>query len=68
MFDGGPVGLGTMTVVHSAEGAEGSEPVLPGVYAGGFDALVEMARRVSSELNAAHTSKKANESLIDCGI
>lgn len=38
-----------MTVVHAAEGAEGSEVVLPGVFAGGFDSLVKMARQVSSE-------------------
>lgn len=36
-----------MTVVHAAEGVEGSELVLPGVYAGGFDSLVEMAHKVS---------------------
>lgn len=46
VFDGGPVGLGTMTVVHAAECAEGSETVLPGVYAGGFDSLVYMTRQV----------------------
>ncbi|CAM9372613.1 unnamed protein product [Ascophyllum nodosum] len=45
VFDGGPVGLGTMTVVHSAERADGSETVLPGVYAGGFDSLVRLTRQ-----------------------
>ena len=46
MFDGGPVGLGTMMVLHAAESAEGSQPILPGVNAGGFYALLNMARQV----------------------
>lgn len=46
VFDGGPVGLGTMMVLHAADGAEGSQPILPGVNAGGFYALLNMARQV----------------------
>lgn len=46
VFDGGPVGLGTMTVVHAEERAEGSEMILPGVNAGGFDSLVKLTRQV----------------------
>lgn len=45
VFDGGPVGLGTMMVLHAAESAEGSQPILPGVNAGGFYALLNMARQ-----------------------
>lgn len=41
------MGLGTMTVVHATEGVEGSQQVLPGMFAGGFDSLVQMARQVS---------------------
>lgn len=40
------MGLGSMTVIHAAERVEGSEVVLPGVYAGGFDSLVHMTRQV----------------------
>ncbi|CAM9886808.1 unnamed protein product [Ectocarpus sp. 12 AP-2014] len=52
VFDGGPMGLGTMTVLHNAN-VEGSDPVLDGgVFAGGFDTLVDVTReqgRVSKD-------------------
>lgn len=43
------MGLGSMTVMHATEGLEGSESVLPGVYSGGFDSLVQRARHVSRQ-------------------
>lgn len=39
------MGLGTMTVLHDAN-VEGSDPILNGVYAGGFESLVEATRQV----------------------
>lgn len=39
------MGLGTMTVLHDANVA-GSDPILNGVYAGGFESLVEATRQV----------------------
>lgn len=39
------MGRGTMTVLHDAN-VEGSDPVLNGVYAGGFESLVEATRKV----------------------
>ena len=33
-------------VLHAADNAEGSQPILPGVNAGGFYALLNMARQV----------------------
>lgn len=45
------MGLGTMMVLHAAESAEGSQPILPGVNAGGFYALLNMARQV---IGSAH--------------
>ncbi|CAN0153906.1 unnamed protein product [Scytosiphon promiscuus] len=38
------MGLGTMTVLHDAE-VEGSDLVLNGVFAGGFDSLIEATRQ-----------------------
>lgn len=40
------MGLGTMTVLHNAN-VEGSDPILNGVYAGGFESLVEATRQVT---------------------
>lgn len=42
------MGLGTMTVLHDAN-VEGSDPILNGVYAGGFESLVEATRQVYVE-------------------
>lgn len=39
------MGLGTMTVLHDAN-VEGSDAILNGVYAGGFESLIEATRQV----------------------
>lgn len=43
------MGLGTMTVLHGAN-VEGSDPIMNGVYAGGFESLVEATRQVKAWL------------------
>lgn len=47
------MGLGTMTVLHDAN-VEGSDPILNGVYAGGFESLVEATRQVGHESSPRH--------------
>lgn len=42
------MGLGTMTVLHDAN-VEGSDTILNGVYAGGFESLVEATRQVNNK-------------------